>query len=221
MRTPVDVVTAAFAAINLEDWHTFIGLCDPLSLAVFKRQTVRYLGMLDDELEHSDDPLGLEGDDSSSYSVEPEFLVRHEIAGARSVDDIREMDPGRVFVRWIQARSFYRDRDLEDGRGPEKDEPDRKRNVVGYRYAVLGSVPVHPSFAYVLACSTDGSPGTDFLAGNEHFKEWPDDERRYFCDMCQRSDPLVVECRRIEDGSWRIVARRSFFVMDSLEAVDG
>jgi hypothetical protein len=38
--------------------------------------------------------------------------------------------------------------------------------------------------------------------------------------MHQRGDPVVVACRRQKDGEWRIVAKRSFFLTDSIEIVE-
>lgn len=91
MKTPEDALVAAFAAISTEDWHGLTMLCDPVSLPVFKRQTVRILSEFAQACEMEREF----GEEEFDFD---EFLLS-EVAGASSLDDVKEMDAGRLFAR--------------------------------------------------------------------------------------------------------------------------
>lgn len=48
--------------------------------------------------------------------IDPVEILKKEILSVTSVEELRELDPARVFVRWLQARSSHR-RPWEKGEG--------------------------------------------------------------------------------------------------------
>src|SRR5690242_4883983 len=112
MTNPVKVVDAAFQALNLEDWAGLADLCDPVSLRAFKREMLEeFCGSSDrDESTHEidvveeDDPeirAAIEHDLAIlRESWDPAERVRREFASVDSVDELREMEPGKMFARW-------------------------------------------------------------------------------------------------------------------------
>jgi len=223
MKTPEDVVSAAFAAINLEDWHCLSALCDPLSLALFKKQTIDSLVELEDCHDLAADDPSFDAMEKIRYESDPTYFLRYELAGVSSIDEVREMDPGRVFVRWLQARSPASWRET-----PEADSTHEKtryapgcgeRTIRSYRYAILGSVADGPDIAYVLFRPAETVCDIYPDAYKECLERWSEEERRFMAAVHNRGDPCVVICRK-SGGSWQIIAKRNFFLMDSIDVVE-
>lgn len=215
MRTPEAVVLAAFAAINTEDWHTLSELCDPLSLVIFKRHTLRLLSFFAEDADIDDEF----SDDFDDEHVDFRDMLRFEVAGVDSVRELEEMDPGRVFIRWLQAKASpgYRDK-IEPWRNGS--EESARRTVRSYKYSVLGSVADGDDFAHVLYRPTiDEAEWHPDLYDNA-WKERSEEEHRYVESIHQRGDPSVAVCRRQGDGSWKMVAKRNFWLFDSVDIIE-
>lgn len=221
MSSPEDVVAEAFAAINMDDWNGLTALCDPLSLAVFKKQTIDSLIDLADCYDLAEGDPEFDAMDRIRYEADPVWFLRYEVAGVSSIDEVKEMDPGRVFVRWLQAKSRW----PEDTQGDAAFEkvgasPDRgARRIRSYRYKILGSVPDGPDIAYVLFRPAEAFCDIYPDAYQECLKQWTEDERRFMAAVHNRGDPSVVICRK-SGGSWQIIAKRNFFLFDSLDVVE-
>ena len=223
MNSPEDVVAAAFAAINTEDWHGLTALCDPLSLAVFKKQTIDSLIDLAECYDVAEGDPEFDAMERIRYEADPTWFLRYEVAGISSIDEVKEMDPGRVFVRWLQAKSpaQWPDDPLENA----PYERDRvapnpgERKVRSYRYKILGSVPDGSDIAYVLFRPSEPFCDVYPEAYQECLKRWSDDERRFMAIVHNRGDPSVVICRNSGE-SWQIIAKRNFFLFDSLDVVE-
>ena len=85
---------------------------------------------------------------------------------------------------------------------------------------MLGSVTDAPDIAHVLYRPT-ATPAESYPeAYDKCLKEMSDEERRFVESMHHRGDPIVVTCRKQGDGSWKIVAKRNFFLLDSLDVVE-
>lgn len=224
MKTPEGVVAAAFAAINTEDWHGLTALCDPLSLAVFKKQTIDSLVDLADCDDPAADDPEFDPMESIRYEADPTFFLRYELTGVSSIDEVREMDPCRVFVRWLQARSpsgwsgdSSKDSQYEKARAAALNP--RERKVRSYRYRILGAVPDGPDIAYVLFRPSETFCDIYPESYKECLNQWSEDERRFMAAVHNRGDPSVVICRK-SSGSWQIVAKRNFLLMDSIDVVE-
>lgn len=220
VRTPEEVVTAAFAAINMEDWHGLTALCDPLSLAVFKGQTVRNLTRLADWYGLAPHDPDFDPMEKIKHAADPEFFVRSEIAGVESLEALRSMDPARIFAGWLRARSFADCADDEELGVSRDPASPGKRRIRNYRYSVVGSVLDGTDISYVLFRPTATYVETYPEAYAACLKTFSDDERHFDAAMHHRGDPVTVICRKQSDNSWLIVAKRSFFLLDTLEVVE-
>lgn len=213
--TPEAVVTAAFAAMNTEDWHGLVTLCDPQSLRIFKNRTLDILEMIRSDCDTPGDLPDVAA--GNSYDAEPDFLsfLRLEIAGVSSIEEVREMDPGKVFARWIQAKSFRPRAGEED---PTDENAKRQRTVWSYTYFVLGSVRDGEDIAHVVVRSPrhESVPPDDGHDG----VQLPADLREYLTALSRWGDPLFITCCLQPDRSWRMVARRNLFLFDSPASVD-
>ncbi len=215
MKTPETVILAVFAAINTEDWHGLSELCDPLSLILFKRFMLRLLSYSAEDDDIDDEFTDDFGDDHADFRDR----LRFEVSGVESVREIEEMDPGRVFVRWIQARASLLNGDkVEPWRNGG--EESARRTVRSYKYSVLGSVPDGDEFVHVLYRPTiDQSEWHPDLYDNA-WNERSEEERRFVETMHQRGDPSVAVCRKQSDGSWKMVAKRNFWLFDSVDEIE-
>ncbi|MGI9043556.1 MAG: hypothetical protein ACR2GK_05465 [Gemmatimonadaceae bacterium] len=235
MRSPVEVVNAVFAALNSADWAGLAELCDPVSLRAFKRE------ILD---EFPDTGEGLSLDIESLMEAEPDlprevaeyqlaqmnkymdpgYRLESQLHAVSSVEQLRGMDPGRVFARWLQARSpeNFRQNKREAGEQWELPEPqDQSRKATrAYRYTALGSVLDSSEVAYVVyrksAEVTDIYPGL--------MDDWaalrPADEVELARVTHFLHTPRVATCRKQADGTWRIVADSSLLLTGTLQVVE-
>ena len=211
MQTPEEVVTAMFAALNTDDWHGVTMLCDPLGLVAFKRQTMTILSEFSDDYE-SDTEFG-----ESTGAMD---VLRFEVANTSSIEEVREMAPGRVFVRWLQARSLSCYDDVDTDHGCRKaGELNGQRTVRAYRYSVLGGIADGPDITHVLYRPTVFEAAEYREAYEKRLMDMSEEERRFSVLMQHRGDPCVVSCRKQDDGSWKIVAKRDLLLFDSLDVV--
>lgn len=212
MRNPEELLAAVFAALNTEDWHTLTTLCDPLGLTIFKRHTLRLLSRYAEDCDTGDEF----SDGFGNEEVHLVDILRFEVAGVESFREIEEMDAGRVFVRWLQARIFKNR--IEPWR--QGSEESAHRTVRSYKYSVLGSVADGEEFVHVIYRQTiDLSEWHPEIYDNG-WKERSDEERAFVESMHQRGDPSVVVCRRQSDGSWKMIPKRTFWLFDSEDVVE-
>lgn len=236
MKNPADVLDAAFAALNLDDWAGFTELCDPVSLRAFKRETLdHYAYDVDDLHVEAEDLLDTEPEmpreaaeyqaarmnevTSKAHRLKREFLV------VESVDELREMDESRMFVLWLQACSPYRRAALE----AETEEPwesdaawdppvdDGKKGTRAFRYSVIGCIADGGEIAHVLYRS-------DYTVEKIFPEEYaalmsgkPADEQELARQLHHRSHPRFATCRKQTDGTWRLVVDRNLMLVSSLQ----
>ena len=214
---PEGVILAALAAMNTEDWHGLAALCDPQSLRIFKNRTMDILEMLRSDCEAPGDlPEVVAGSSYDDGDGDFQLYLRHEIAGVSSIEEVREMDPGKVFTRWIQAHSFRpRPGDAAD---PADEDASGQKIVWSYTYDVLGSVPDGDDIAHVVI----RSPREESLPpeNTDDGVQLREDLREYLTALSHWGEPLFITCCRQPDGSWRMVPRRNLFLFDSASTVD-
>ncbi len=212
MRNPEELVAAVFAALNTEDWHTLTTLCDPMGLAIFKGHTLRLLSRYAEDCDTGDEF----SDGFGNEEVHLVDILRFELAGVESYREIEEMDAGRVFVRWLQARTFKNR--IEPWR--QGSEESAHRTVRSYKYSVLGSVADGEEFVHAIYRQTiDLSEWHPEIYDNV-WKERSDEERGFVEAMHQRGDPSIAVCRRQSDGLWKMIPKRTFWLVDSEDVVE-
>ena len=229
METPVDTVNAVFAALNVGDWAVFTDLCDPVSLRAFKREifeqaTGRFSTLsfdMPDLGEYPDEELA-DGESSGAFSCkgcdDPAEILKSELVNVTSLAELRRLDPGRVFSKWIQARA--RDRDCEEFFDPATDQvckPRRFAMVQPYDYTVLGFVQAGVDVAHVVY-QADASVQIEL---NEEFDvdDKPEDETELDRVLIASCYTNIAVCRRQGDGSWRLVAARNLYLMPTPKVV--
>ena len=238
-KDPADVLNAAFAALNLDDWAGFAELFDPVSLRAFKSDM---LASYDDDVEEyhidADDLLEFEPDmpreaaeykaarmnevTSKAHRLKREFLI------VESVDELRAMDPARMFVLSLQACSPHRQAEHEP---PVELEPweeasdwdesydDGKKATRAYRYSVVGCIYDGPEIAHVLYrhdLTADKIFPEEYA---EVMSEKPEDEQLLCQQLHHKADLNLMTCRRQRDGSWRLIATQTLFLVSSLQRV--
>jgi hypothetical protein len=232
VRTPVEVVNAAFTALNCEDWAGLADLCDPVSLRAFKREVL-------DGFPEDEDGLWIDIDDLmerepdmprevAEYQLgrmnrymDPMYRLRSQVYAVRSIAELRDMEPGRVFARWLQARSpehFPHDDEAEQPwELPELESLGKPTRA--YRYTALGSVPDSAEIAYVVYRQSR-SPH-DIYPGvmDEWEQSVPADEAELARVTHFLHAPQVATCRKQADGSWRLVADSQLLLVGTLEIV--
>lgn len=226
MKTPAEVVQAAFHAMNIEDWGGLADLCDPVSLRLFKAELLdqfaetspRYGKSAESLFEIDFDDV----DDEFDFGlIDPEECLSRELFNVTTLDQLREMDPARVFARWIQAKLCRQRRILEP---PEESwrepvESPLSGTALVYSFAVLGWLNDGPDLAHVLYRNDRDIPGKAITAGARARSD-ADQEDELGRILCVRSIPMTALCRRQADDSWRLVVSSSLYLVASMELSD-
>jgi hypothetical protein len=235
VRTPLEVVNAAFAALNVEDWAGFASFCDPVSLRAFKREILEEFGEYrepssvaecDDLLEEEEDPdlrAAIEHDLAVMDEwFNPVHRVIVEFDSVETVEELREIDPGRAFARWLQARSRnpYRPNVPEEGEEWRRGKETSRKSTRGYSYLAVGSVLDSPDIAYVVYRNAH-SPNDVYPGVMDSWEQSvPADEAELARLTHYLQNPQVLTCRKQTDGSWRLLAGRRLSLVGTLQVVE-
>jgi hypothetical protein len=236
VNNPAEVLDAALAALNFDDWAGFTALCDPVSLRAFKSETLEhYADDRDDYHVEVEDLLESEPEmprEAAEYKAarmneitSKAHRLKREFLTVKSVDELPEMDASRMFVLWLQARSPYRRAELE----AESEEPwesdsawdppvdDGKKATRGFRYSVIGCVPDGEEIAHVLYRSDHTIDKIFPEEYAELMSGRPADEQELARQLHHHSSPRFATCRRQPDGNWRLVVDRFMTLVSSLQ----
>ena len=220
MSNPSQVVSDAVAALNREDWETFISLCDPVSIRRFKSDLIWQFTSKGSAEDQTIDDLLDEVPDTPRDSIESELArmseyrdpvkrLHLEISTVSSLEELQALEPGQVLLRWLQSRMYCRDYDFES-----LSEEERERvELLRQQYVVLGSVRDGPDFAQVVCRHVLRNP--DYEDDSDDY-ETPQDERELDRELAVRTWINTAACRRQSDGSWRLVAQRSLFFLANM-----
>jgi len=220
IHDPIELVDAAMAATNREDWHGVAALCDPASLAAFRRHMLDRLDpatiapheVTAESLQHGERPMPREvAEQFAAWRRErndPVHRLREEFPDVASTDELRAMAPAELFAAWLDGRSARRQilRLVAEGRAPAAvAEHLRAGPFPSQSLVALGVVHDGERFAHVLYRHRhDAEPAAVETHG------WaaalPDDERELALELMHRGHPQVTTCRRQPDGSWRLIA---------------
>jgi len=221
MRTPAEVVQAAFDAINLEDWGGLAELCDPVSLRLFKEEIVEQAAttfqksgqaapdILDDLYDDDDFDLGF---------IDPEECLSRELFNVTTLEQLQELDPARVFARWIQAKSrrLYRLFKPEKENWKEPDNCSPLKTAHAYTFVILGWLKDGEDLAHVMYRNDRDIPGGAVAKGSSIADEDDLLERT----LCVRSFVFTALCRNQADGSWGLIASRNLYLVPSVALID-
>ena len=226
MKTPAEVVQAAFNAINLDDWGTLADLSDPVSLRLFKEETLdqatatfrRFGNSAQEIFEPEGDDVE---DDLYSGFIDPEECLSRELFNVRTLEQLRDMDPGRVFARWIQAKScrHYHLLDFTREEWQEQDAFPSLKTAHMYNFVVLGWVNDGADLAHVLYRNDRDIPRAS-IAPEPECKSGCDEDDELKRILCVRSFPMPALCRRQPDGSWRLIASRTLYLVPEIDLID-
>ncbi len=223
---PLALFRAAADALSREDWHAAAALCDPVSLAAFKRQFLESLEpaappreiTLEDYLRHNPEMPP----EVAEYHLEqhrrhadPLQRLQEELPGITSVAALLELSPVEVFSTWLWGRSARHqvEQMLTEGRISRASAQEVLEHMgSGYRYVALGALPDGERLAHVLYRQ-------ELPASSEEEQEeeaaWrarlPEDEQELMRELSGRTHPRVLTCRRQPDESWRMLAGYDFF----------
>jgi hypothetical protein len=238
LRSPAEVLNAAFAALNLDDWAGFAALFDPVSLRAFKSETLEsYEDSAHDYHVDPEDLLDSEPEmprEAAEYQAarmnevtSKAHQLKRDFLTVKSVEELRAMDPSRMFVLWLQACSPYRRAALEAENDPSWEVDSAwdppvdggTKETRGYRYSVIGFIADGPQIARVLYRDdlTIDKMFPDEYA--ELMSGKPDDEQELASQLHHNSHPRFATCRKQPDGSWRLVAERYLMLVSSLQRV--
>jgi hypothetical protein len=226
MKTPAEVVQSAFDAINLEDWGGLGQLCDPVSLRLFKEEILAQAEATFCRFGKSGDALcemDFDDADDDVYAglIDPGECLSRELLNVTTLQQLQEMDPARVFARWIQAKSCRQRRILEPTKESwrESVEPPLSRTALVYSFTILGWVNDGADLAHVLYRNDRDIPGKPIVGSAQH-KSNAEQEDELGRVLCVRSFPVTALCRRQENDSWRLIASRELYLVASLELID-
>jgi hypothetical protein len=226
VNSPVELLTAAFAALNIDDWAGFIELCDPVSLRAFKREKIESytVDLMDYEFD-ADDLMESEPDLPPAVAeyqaalmnttLDPNERLKRDFPMLDGMEELHAIDPGRLFVEWLRMRSphraaeFMKSPDEESWeKEAEWEEPvdPRQKHTRGYRYSVLGCIADGEDIAHAFFRTEHGVDKIFVDEYAEQLDSLPDDEQKLARQLHHRSHPEFATCRRQEDGTWRLVA---------------
>lgn len=225
---PAAVFLAAADALNREDWLGAAALCDPASLASFRRAMLQQIApgpswqavTVDGLLRHAPDMPR----EAAEYQVaqaaryaDPSYQLRSQFPGVASVEALHALSPVALFARWLHGRSWRGQlaRHVAEHPGHEtavralEGEPPPQ-----LLFRVIGALPDGDRVVHVLY--TIGAPGPDEGVA-AWLAELPDDDARALArDLNGRQHPHVALCRRQADGTWALVADHDFVGLGSI-----
>ena len=225
---PVALVRAAIDAVNRSDWSATVTLCDPVSLAAFKRELVEQYDSATSRRELTVEEYMRVAPDMprevAEYEVarhrahsEPGRRLREDLPGVRDLEMLRTLTPEAVFAAWL------------DGRGPRRqierlaNEGRISQAVVAHAqelssrihdYEIVGAMSDGDRVAHVLYRHS-----TERESWDAELEEWlrqrPAEEQELARDLAGRTYPQVVTCRRQPEGDWLMLAGHNFLGLGS------
>jgi len=224
VNTPVEVVKAAFEAMNIEDWKTLGELCDQVALRVFKKEllekatnTFRVLSVDIDDLIEADEDF--DGPCKYAGAIDPGECLRSELYNVSTIEELQAMDPAKVFARWVQGKYHrqYRGRHFKSEEWKAEGEP---KLSYSFSFVVLGSVTDSDGIAHVIYRNDRNVPPVPLKGTSDADDSQPLDEDELNRILCVRAYPLSVICRQQSDGSWRLVPTDSLYLVPTLQLAD-
>lgn len=227
-KDPVELFHAATAAMQKEDWAGTAALCDPVSLSVFQRELVAQMSpprtrrtlTVEDMLRNEPDMPRV----AAEYQIakmqkynDPTALLRQELPGVESVEELRKLDPASAFARFLAGESPTQqlERLIAQGRVPARAVESIRATAKTFVRPpeLVGTLPDGENLTHIFYRSPLQGDNPQWLA------DVPADERGYRQDLFGREVLKSVIGRRQPDGGWLLVAGRSFLMSGKLAGI--
>jgi hypothetical protein len=196
---PIEVFQAAVDALNRENWHRLSTLCDPESLAEFKRGLLESLAppkptarLTATELMKAvpNMPRAVAEYQVSRFreTLDPTRRLRDAVPGVTSRRELEMLKPAEVFALWLEGRSARRQLDRHVERKQMSRATANEIIADGARqfdFVTLGFVPDGEGMGHIVYRRKQ--PG---------------------------SRPLTTMARRQANGDWLLVADEHFLTVD-------
>jgi hypothetical protein len=225
MNAPTEVFQMAVDGIARRDWRAVAALCDPASLAIFKRQLLNRVSAT-----RKDAPLTAEQlmrihpdmpREAADYQVsmhakfaDPQSILEDEVPGVAGLPALNAMAPVDIFAAHLA--SYGLDHQVEHARRytaipAEVIDHVRRHPPPTPSYVILGVIEDGERLAYVAyRRQFDDGPSSD----QEGQADWSwagyTAAEKQLSIALSRGQPELVTCRRQQDGSWRLIARHGF-----------
>lgn len=220
LSTPVRVFAAAAEAYYRADWTHVAALCDPISLALFKRGVVtqhhdhlHFLSINGVEQVMSRWPdFTREQAEAYTASLRRNLAISGELRrsgrGIETIDEVERCSPAEVYAAYLEAHEFGYQVDIliENGQlEPGQRERQLRFHAQTHPFVVLGAVMDGDTVAHVLHRELANWVDESVEPGE------PDDVVAYREELFGKWEPRVSSCRRQTDGTWRMIAERWLF----------
>jgi hypothetical protein len=225
MNTMDELFEAAVDAMDRRDWAGIARLCDPASMAIYRRNLLRRV-----RPDRADTPLTVETlmqtqpempRDAAEYQVrmnarytDPQAILQDEVPGIPDVAALEAMTAEEVFARHLASYEF--DHQIERARRhttipPELLEHARNQPWPEPGYVLLTTFDDGDRIGYVVYRRDYGNEATS----NDENRTDPGradhtaEEKQLALDLAH-GYPEFAPCRRQPDGSWRLIAKEGF-----------
>jgi hypothetical protein len=214
---------------NAEDWEGVADLCDPASLAYFRRHFLHiYTPEPDDTLtpefymqESPDMPREV-----AEYEVQrqrkhadPLYRLREDMPQISSLEELHGLTPGDLYAAYLRGLSPRTQIEKQVAAGlvsPRAAERALAGSFAWYGYRPIGVVMDGERIAHVVYQS-DLAPESYTMLEDSLMKAGvPEDERELKKDLMRHEHPGLFTCRRGPDGEWRHLAWHNPFGMGSV-----
>ncbi|MEP6729375.1 MAG: hypothetical protein ABJE10_02000 [bacterium] len=231
---PVVLFGAAADALNAEDWTAVARLCDPASLAGFRRALLEqfatpappFVTSLDEYMRNfPDTPRAVAEHQFEQYQsqMDPVRRMRWELPTADSIAALEALSPEEAFACWLDGKSARRQLERSAAQGPVSPQAAEQCAAENHRefrfsYTAIGVVPDGDRVALIVYR----------LGFPEHFgapdqtdpelAKLPPDEAELRRDLQGRGLLQITPCRRQRDGAWLLIAGYDFMFLSNMHA---
>jgi hypothetical protein len=231
---PLTLFAAAIHALNREDWHAVARLCDPVSLASFKRYLIDNLTPPKEQSHKITATELMKAVPSmpravAEYqvtrfreSLDPKQRLRDQVPSVKSLAALEAMTPVAVFAAWLEGKSVRRqvNRNVEQRRMTRA----TANEVVAqgekpFDFKGLGYVDDGDRIAHIIYRRDESARGPFRGADEPVFAGRSPDEIKFAGDAWGRESPFTVMARKQSDDSWLLVASPDFLLVDQVEFI--
>jgi len=221
---PITLFDAAVNALNAEDWTSMAALCDPVSLAAFRRQLLEQFAPAEPPPEvtaelimrHSPEMPREVAEYYASQRhkrADPAWRLQEELPGVATVEEAMALTPAELFARWLEGRSPRRqvERLAAEGHIPRDAMETLAAEPIPLRtYLALGAVSDGDRIVHVVYRDEFRTDDVESGDAAQWIARRPPDEQELARETWGRAHVQTASCRRQADGTWRLLAGHDF-----------
>ena len=228
---PLALFTAVTDALCREDWEAAAELCDPVSLAVFRRQLIEQFQpveplhelSVEQYLRHMPEmPREVAEYHVAQHNQQRDSAVRlaQEMPGVQTLDELASLSPEGAFALWLRGRSPRAQVEQMVARGQiAASDAQQMLDAVGpvsaFGYIAVGAIADGDTLAHIVyRWDVPAEPIPDSDAASWLARLTPQ-EQVFAREVSPKLHPQIVSCRRQPNGSWCALADYNFFGMGS------